>query len=98
MSEKEKFVTWKEVIIDFLQRKKEVIEEAYLKDKIKDIAALYKSNMFFGDDDIKNFFDSKKNKKTKEQSAIEFQREKLQQIVDFEREPDGLGQSKMEKG
>lgn len=96
MSEEKKFVTWEEVVVDFLQRKKEAIEEAYLKDEIKEIATLYESSMFSDDDDLKNFFDPKKNKKAKEQSAVEFQRAKLQQIFDLDRKPDDFDQNKIE--
>jgi CRISPR-associated protein Csy1 len=84
MSEdKKEFETWKEVIIDFLNKKREFAEETYLKDVIKNINGLFKEKQFFNSTEIEDHFNPKKNKKDKSQSSIEFQREKYKKIFEF---------------
>lgn len=86
--DKKQFLNWKEVVEDFLNRKKDSEEEKYIKDEIKKIADLYKRKEYFKDQEIKNFFDPKKEKKDKSQTAIDFQRKKLQSVLKLEQIPD----------
>lgn len=78
--ENRKFETWEDVIINFFQRKKDAEEEQYLKDIIKKIAKLYEEKNYFHKEEIEDYFNPKKSKKSKEQTSIEFQRERLNNI------------------
>lgn len=88
--ENNSFENWEEVIIDFLERKKSAEEESYLKGQIKTIASAFEKQKYFGDQDIKDFFDSKKSKKEKEQSSLDFQRKRLETVLSFEQQPETI--------
>lgn len=87
MSENKDFQNWKEVIVGFLRNKKDVEEEKYLKKELKEIDILYEKEKYYGKQELIDFFDSKKNKKNENQSALEFQQENLQKIFEFENKP-----------
>ena len=84
---------WEEVIGCFFQKKSEDEEEKFLKAEIKKIADLYKGENYYGDAVIEQFFDPKKNKKEKEQTALDFQRLKFKQVKDFSEKPQGFAHS-----
>lgn len=91
MSEqRNEFETWEAVIISFLQSKIEKEEEVYLKNKISEVSELYRKHNYFDDDEIKIFFDSKKNKKDVAQSSLEFLRLKYKQTLGFNGRMDKL--------
>ncbi len=91
MSEdKKQFETWDEVIGDFFERKKEALEESFLKDEIKKLASIYEKHAYFNEEYLVTFFDPKKNKREKGQSTIEFQKSKFQQILNFSQKPNGF--------
>lgn len=95
--ENKEFETWEDVIVDFLERKKESEEENYLKEQIKIISKAFEQLHFFNEQDIKNLFDSKKNKKGEHQSSLDFQREKLETIFSFEQQPEELDIDKIKE-
>jgi CRISPR-associated protein Csy1 len=98
MTEENKiFENWEEVILSFLEKKKESEEEKYLKEKIKNIANAFESKKYFGDEEIRNFFDPKKNKKEKNQSALDFQKGKLEKIFSFKQQPDAIDLKKIKE-
>lgn len=66
--------TWESVISDFLEQKCESDEEKYIKDFIKELENEY----------LKNYFGDNKLTKTKEESSIEFQRRRIQEIFNLE--------------
>ena len=86
--EKKAFQTWEEVIIDFFENKKKNEEEKYLKDRLTQIGDMYKKQNFLGSSDIELLFDTKKYKKSKDQTAIEFQREKFKKVLKLDNKPD----------
>lgn len=88
--EEKKTESWEDVINNFLQSKIDAGEEQYLKDKIKEINELYKKERYFGKDKIKDFFNTKKNKKKDNQTNLNFQREKYQKIFEMDDKPKGL--------
>lgn len=90
MEEISKLETWEEVIIDFLIGKKIKDEESYIKDQIKIISGLYEKEKYFGRQDIEDLFDPKKSKKDKSQLAIDFQRQKLQDVFVLDAKPEDL--------
>lgn len=96
-TEMNKFETWEEVIVDFLQRKKDDKEEKYLKDIIKKISEKYKKQNYFDDDEIEAFFDTKKNKKEKLQFSLEFQRLKFKGMFGLAKKPHDFSQVAMRK-
>ena len=83
-------VSWQELIVEFLQKKIQAKEEAYLKDSIKGIDKTFKKYSYFNDSAIKDYFDPKKNKKTSEQSSLVFQREKFQGVARLPNKPEGF--------
>ena len=87
MEEISELGTWKEVIVDFLTGKKIKEEEGFIKDQIKTIAGLYEKEEFFGQKNIEELFDRKKDKS---QLAIDFQRQKLQDIFVLDEKPESL--------
>ncbi len=87
--------TWNDVIIDFLAGKKRLEEEKYIKDEIKKIDKIYKRQNYYGEESITALFDPKKNKKGESQSAVDFQREKLQEILLLEQKPEDLDVTKI---
>lgn len=95
--DKDNFETWEEVIIDFLQRKIEAEEERYLKEVIKVVAKKYSDQNFFDNSEIKDFFDTKKNKKNDYQSPIEFQRIRFKRMFGFNKKPEEFNQIKIEE-
>ena len=93
----DKFNNWQEVIVDFFENKKEAEEEKYLKDKIKEINEMYGKQNYYNDDDLRDFFDSKKNKKSKDQYSLGFQQQKLQKILEFEQTTESLDINKLKQ-
>ncbi|MFK5986839.1 MAG: type I-F CRISPR-associated protein Csy1 [Pseudomonadota bacterium] len=96
----EKIITlnsWQEIIVDFLNKKREIEEEKYLKEQIKKAGEAFKRQNYFNDDNIQNFFDAKKNKKEKGESALNFQRRKAIQIFTFDCIPDEINRYKEKK-
>lgn len=87
--------TWDDVITDFLAGKKSAEEEKYIKDEIKKIAEFYKRKNYYGEEFIAALFDPKKGKKEKSQLALDFQREKLQEILSLELNPEDLDVAKL---
>ncbi len=85
-----KFETWNDVIADFFRRKYEAGEEKYLKDELKSVGVLYKNVKYFNDGDIEFLFDTKRNKKSKEQSALTFQRKRAIQVLRLSNFPEGF--------
>jgi len=57
------FDSWEDVIKDFFQMKIDNEVELYYKKMIKEIGDLYRKERFFGSEEKKYFFDTKKNKK-----------------------------------
>lgn len=91
MSEEVKdFESWEEVIINFFEKKKIIDELKYLKDEIKKVNTQYSQESYFHNEVLENFFDAKKNKKPKEQTDIEFQRDKALKIIRLQQKPEGL--------
>jgi CRISPR-associated protein Csy1 len=91
MSENEQvFETWEEVINDFFKRKKDLEEEKYLKEKIKEIGKIYADQDYFKNEKIEFIFDSKKNKKAKDQSPLNFQQLRAIEILKLEETPEEL--------
>ncbi len=93
--ENREFATWEDVIIDFFQNKIDSEEEKYLKDEIAKIAQLYEKNNYFDSNEMREFFDTKKNKKTTEQSSLEFQRYKFYKIFDFNNKPTEINEEEI---
>jgi CRISPR-associated protein Csy1 len=88
--------TWKELISQFLQNKQDAEEERYIKEILKSIAAAYEKESYFLQDDIRTFFDAKKNKKPDHQSALDFQREKYDSAKKLLMQPENLDWEKIE--
>lgn len=84
VNENKEFETWEEVISNFFLVKKDTEEDKYLKEVIKVISRLYNVENYFNNEEVKVFFNTKKNA---EQSSLEFQREKLAQILIFDDRP-----------
>ncbi len=82
MSKEKEFDNWQDVIVDFFEGKKEAEQEKYLKDTINKISKSYEDCDYFDDNNLRDFFDAKKNKKSKTQSSLNFQQQKLKQIFD----------------
>lgn len=85
--------SWEEVIVDFFQNKKNAEEEKYLKDIIKKIAKLYEENNYFNNEEIEDYFNQKKSKKSNEQTSIEFQRERLSSIFTLNHQIESIDQN-----
>lgn len=79
--ENKQFDSWEEVILDFFNSKRNTEEEKYLKNIIKTIGNEFKKRNFFDDEKIEFIFDSKKNKKNKDESSLSFQRNRARQIM-----------------
>ncbi len=92
--ESRKFETWEEVIRDFLESKKIASEEDYLKDRLKEIGAMYGRQSFFEDENIELLFDTKKSKKGRDQTAIDFQRDRFRRVMALPRKPGDLDERK----
>ncbi|MEY3786634.1 MAG: hypothetical protein RLZ75_841, partial [Pseudomonadota bacterium] len=88
--EKKELETWEEVIVDFLTEKKIAEEEKYLKEEIKKIADYYKREKYYGNQDIEDLFGLKKSKKGELQLAIDFQRQKHQEVFALDQKPEDL--------
>lgn len=88
--------TWEAVIINFLERKKAAEEENYLKEQIKAIVSAFEKQKYFGNQDIKNFFDTN-NKKEKNQSSLDFQRKRLETTLSFQQQPEAIDSSEVER-
>ena len=88
--ETRKFDTWKDVMSDFFRRKYEAEEEKYLKEELKSAGGLYKNANYFDDEDIEFLFDTRRNKKSKEQSALTFQRKRATQLLRLYNHPEGF--------
>ncbi len=98
MSEKEKyFEHWEEVISNFLKEKKDAEEEKYLKDRIKKTGELYAKQDYFESQEIAFIFDTKKNKKAKDESSLDFQYRKAVAILNLENKPAVLNAFKEKK-
>jgi len=82
--------TWDEVISDFFRIKFESEEEKYLKDELKVVGELYKKVDYLDDAAIEFLFDTKRNKKSNEQSAISFQRKRAVQVLRLSNQLEGL--------
>lgn len=93
MNARENLDHWEACIKDFLSSKKNAEIEKYLKDSIKKIGDLYKKEKYFGDVEKESFFDPKKNKKGKEQSALYFLYSQIEQINDWTKKPESLDMS-----
>ena len=91
MSEKPgKLKTWNDVMSNFFRRKYESEEEEYLKEELKAVGEIYKKLNYFDNDAIKFLFDTRKNKKSKKQSALSFQRKRAIQLLRLSNLPEGL--------
>ena len=77
MSKNKELKNWEEVIVDFLNNKKEAKEEKYLKECLKEINDLYKSENYYNDQNLQDFFNAKKTKEDKNQTSLEFQQKKI---------------------
>lgn len=88
--ETRKLETWTDVMSDFFRRKYETEEEKYLKEELKSVGGLYKKANYFDDEDIEFLFDTKRNKKAKEQSALTFQRKRAIQVLRLSNHPEGF--------
>lgn len=75
--------SWEAVINNFFEQKKTKDETTYLKEEIKKIKAHYEKVSYLHDQELEIFFDAKKNKKSKGQEDIIFQRIKALKIVRF---------------
>ena len=93
--EKIELETWEQVIEFFLKGKKAVEEEKYIKDEIKIISNYYKRQEYYGQMVIENLFDPKKSKKEKSQMAVDFQRQKRQEIFALHEKPEDLDYNKL---
>lgn len=82
--------TWDDVISKFFRRKYELEEEKYLKDELKKVGEIYKKKSFFDDEGIELLFDTKRNKKSEEESALSFQRKRAIQVLRISNQPEGL--------
>jgi len=87
--------TWESVILGFLAQKREAEEEKYLKEQIKIIAKAFEVIRFIDNEIIKNCFDPKKTKKDKNKSALDFQKEKLENIFTFGQQPEEINLDKI---
>lgn len=90
MSEEKTLKTWEEVIVNFLTRKIEVDEEKYLKEALKSAGEQYKKMQFFNDDAIEYLFDTRKNKKEKNETSLNFHRKRALQVLALTNKPEGL--------
>ena len=91
MSEEEVTLkTWEQVIVDFLTGKAEVDEEKYLKEALKSVGEQYKKIQFFNDDTIEYLFDTRKNKKEKNETSLNFHRKRALQALALTNKPEGL--------
>ena len=91
MSEAENSLeTWEEVITNFLKKKCDEKEEKYLKEGIKRIGQLYEKVDYFNENEIEFIFDTRKNKKSKNESALAFQRGRAIKIVKLDLKPEDL--------
>ncbi|OAI21615.1 hypothetical protein A1359_19130 [Methylomonas lenta] len=91
MSESDaQLATWEEVIIDFFRRKSESDEENYLKEIIKSLEAIYESEGFFNDEELELVFNSRKNKKEKNESSLAFQHRRALTFLKSKYKPKGL--------
>jgi len=98
MSEKTgQFETWKDVMSDFFRRKYEAEEEKYLKEELKLAGELYKKESYFNDKSIELLFDTKRTKKEKEQTPLDFQRMRALKVLSFENKPNSLNTYRMKK-
>ena len=82
--------SWNEIIENFFKQKKETDEVKYLKEVIKSLNTDFDKVSYYGDQDLKDFFDTKKNKKTKEQTNLEFQHIKALKILRLKTKPDSI--------
>jgi CRISPR-associated protein Csy1 len=78
IDENKVFVTWEEVIVDFFRVKKEAEEDKYLKEVIKKVVEIYKSENYLNNEKIEAILDGKKHIS---QTSLEFQREKFTHIL-----------------
>lgn len=81
---------WESIICQFFKNKLEVEEEKYIKDSLKEVANAFDKSKWFGDQSIKDFFDAKKNKKSDDQKALDFQQKKWQQAKALNSQPSSL--------
>jgi CRISPR-associated protein Csy1 len=88
--EDREFESWEEVINNFFEQKKVMDELKHLKDEIKLINAQYSQVSYFNNEELSDFFDAKKNKKSKEQTDLEFQRGKALKIVRLRQKPERI--------
>ena len=79
-TEKKQFESWEEVIVDFLNGKRNADEETYLKNVVKKVDKIFQENHYFNNNKIIFLFDSNKNKKKKDESPLKFQRNKACQV------------------
>ena len=93
--EKKEFESWEEVILDFFRQKREAEEEKFLKERIKGISEIFEKNDFFKKNELRDFFDPRKNKKEKGQTSIEFQREKLKKILELKEKPNDFDEKEI---
>jgi len=98
MSEKGKSLrTWEEVIAGFLSTKAEAEEEKYLKDGLKSVGEQYKKMQFFNNDEIEYLFDTRKNKKEKNEASLDFHRRRALAVLTLEDKPSGLNLYRQKK-
>jgi len=95
MSEVEK--TWKDIIVGFFRRKFEAEEEKYLKDELKSVGELYKEVNFFNDEQIEYLFDTKRNKKEKDETPLDFQRKRAVAVLTLSDKPETLNTYRKKK-
>jgi len=79
------FESWDEVISDFFKRKRNAEEEKYLKEELKEVGNKYKKENFFDNHEIELIFNTKKNKKEKNESSLEFQQRRAISILKLDK-------------
>ena len=84
------FDSWEDVIKDFFQMKIDNEVELYYKKMIKEIGDLYRRERFFGSEEKKDFFDTKKNKKKIGEKDIDFLECQFSQIYSWAEKPPSL--------
>jgi CRISPR-associated protein Csy1 len=96
MSKEKTFNNWQEVIVDFFERKITSELEKYIKEELKEIDKKFKKENYFNNQELEDFFNTKKNKPKKSQTSIDFQEEKLKHILSLGQKPTELNAEEIE--
>lgn len=75
--------TWTDVISSFFLGKRCSDEEKFIKEIIKTTEADWKKKDYFNNELIKNYFNDGKLKKEKQEESIDFQRRRIQMLLDI---------------